>query len=1029
MKLRYKHQHFQTEAALAVANAFTGQPKSDGQSDHIVDQGVHQDLFAVKGFGNKNVILAPEAVCENVRAIQTEQGLKPVEQLQQLQGVGTALTIEMETGTGKTYTYIKTMYELNARYGWTKFVVVVPSIAIREGVLKSFESMQEHFAQEYGKRMQYFMYNSKQLSKIDAFASDTGMHVMIINTQAFNASMDEEKSTDKMEKGKLKKADKAARIIFERRDEFGSRRPIDVLAQTHPIMIIDEPQSVLGVDKKNKTRKGIAMFKPLFTLLYSATHRKGDIYNMVYKLDAIDAYNQKLVKKIEVKGIRQIGSTATNGYVYLEEIVIGKGNPQARISFDIKTQTGTKQVSKLVDERFNLKEQSGGLAEYDNNFIVERIDGRQGIVRFLNGLTLHEGDAVGSVNEDYIRRIQIRETIRTHLERERQLFSQHIKVLSLFFIDHVDSYRLYEGEDSKGKFAKMFEEEYNRVLSEMLPSFTDEAYLRYLSDPRNAASKVHQGYFSMDKKGKAVESKERQGENEERAFDLIMKDKERLLSLSEPVRFIFSHSALEEGWDNPNVFQICTLKNSDNETKKRQEVGRGMRLCVNQKGERQDADVLGDHVFDTNILTVIASESYDDFAKKLQTEMAEACADRPIVITAHLFEGRSYTMADGTNGKFDINQARVIYNALIRKDYVDDNGALTAQYFEDKRNDRLDFEKANDWREGIIAALDTVFDPAAVRPENGRKPKLAKLQKDNFAKKEFQNLWKRINRRTYYQVSFETSGLVKKAIEELDEKLRVTEIRIVVEGGSMDEIRDKESLEAGVAMNQGDVRTIHVTEAVGKEVTYDLIGQLVTATGLTRKTIVEILKGIKPETFSMFKMNPEEFIIKTGLIINDCKALAVIQSITYEKLNDEFSTDIFTVDALRGKLGINAIESKKSLYDLVVLDSMGVEKNFAESLEREDDVVVYTKLPRGFYINTPMGKYNPDWAVAFREGSVKHVYFVAETKGNDLLSSQIRSSEKSKITCAMRHFDTISDGSLIYSVVKDYQSLYDVVRK
>lgn len=895
--------------------------------------------------------------------------------------------------------------------------------------MKSFESIQEHFAQEYGKRMQYFMYNSKQLSKIDAFASDAGMHVMIINTQAFNASMDEEKSTDKMEKGKLKKADKAARIIFERRDEFGSRRPIDVLAQTHPIMIIDEPQSVLGVDKKNKTRKGIAMFKPLFTLLYSATHRKGDIYNMVYKLDAIDAYNQKLVKKIEVKGIRQIGSTATNGYVYLEEIVIGKGSPQARISFDIKTQTGTKQVSKLVDERFNLKEQSGGLAEYDNNFIVERIDGRQGIVRFLNGLTLHEGDAVGSVNEDYIRRIQIRETIRTHLERERQLFSQHIKVLSLFFIDHVDSYRLYEGEDSKGKFAKMFEEEYTRVLSEMLPSFTDEAYLRYLSDPRNAASKVHQGYFSMDKKGKAVESKERQGENEERAFDLIMKDKERLLSLSEPVRFIFSHSALKEGWDNPNVFQICTLKNSDNETKKRQEVGRGMRLCVNQKGERQDADVLGDHVFDTNILTVIASESYDDFAKKLQTEMAEACADRPIVITAHLFEGRSYTMADGTNGKFDVNQARVIYNALIRKDYVDDNGALTAQYFEDKRNDRLDFEKANDWRDGIIAALDTVFDPAAVRPENGRKPKLAKLQKDNFAKKEFQNLWKRINRRTYYQVSFETSSLVKKAIEELDEKLRVTEIRIVVEGGSMDEIRDKESLEAGVAMNQGDVRTIHVTEAVGKEVTYDLIGQLVTATGLTRKTIVEILKGIKPETFSMFKMNPEEFIIKTGLIINDCKALAVIQSITYEKLNDEFSTDIFTVDALRGKLGINAIESKKSLYDLVVLDSMGVEKNFAESLEREDDVVVYTKLPRGFYINTPMGKYNPDWAVAFREGSVKHVYFVAETKGNDLLSSQIRSSEKSKITCAMRHFDTISDGSLIYSVVKDYQSLYDVVRK
>lgn len=1022
MKLRYKHQRFQTEAVLAVANAFTGQPKSDGLSDHIVDQGVNQDLFVVKGFGNKNVILAPEAVCENVRAIQTEQGLKPVEQLQQLQGVGTALTIEMETGTGKTYTYIKTMYELNARYGWTKFVVVVPSIAIREGVLKSFESMQEHFAQEYGKRMQYFMYNSKQLSKIDAFASDAGMHVMIINTQAFNASMDEEKS-------KGARPDKAARIIFERRDEFGSRRPIDVLAQTHPIMIIDEPQSVLGVDKKNKTRKGIAMFKPLFTLLYSATHRKGDIYNMVYKLDAIDAYNQKLVKKIEVKGIRQIGSTATNGYVYLEEIVIGKGNPQARISFDIKTQTGTKQVSKLVDERFNLKEQSGGLAEYDNNFIVERIDGRQGIVRFLNGLTLHEGDAVGSVNEDYIRRIQIRETIRTHLERERQLYGQNIKVLSLFFIDHVDSYKLYDGEDSKGKFAKMFEEEYNRVLSEMMPSFTDEAYLRYLSDPRNAASEVHKGYFSRDNKGKAVESKERQGENEERAFDLIMKDKERLLSLNEPVRFIFSHSALKEGWDNPNVFQICTLKNSDNETKKRQEVGRGMRLCVNQKGERQDADVLGDHVFDTNILTVIASESYDDFAKKLQTEMAEACADRPTVITPNLFEDKTYTMEDGTNGKLDINQARAIYNELIRQDYVNDEGTLTARYFDDKRNGSLDFGKSNDMKDSIIAILDTVFTRSIVKPEDGRKPKLAKFQKDNFAKKEFQELWKRINRRTYYQVNFDTSDLVKKSVKAVDDLLKVTEIRIVVEGGSMENIHDKESLEAGVAMTQGNIRTIHLTEAVGKGVTYDLIGQLVSATGLTRKTIVEILKGIKPATFSMFKMNPEEFIIKTARIINDCKALAVIQCIKYEKLNDEFSTDIFTENALRGKLGVNAIESVKSLYDLVVLDSMGTEKDFAESLEHEDDVVVYTKLPRGFYINTPMGKYNPDWAVAFREGSVKHVYFIAETKGTDDLPSDLRGTENSKIECARKHFEAISEKDVIFDVVKNYQKLYDVVTK
>jgi type III restriction enzyme len=1031
MQIRYKHQRFQAEAAQCVVHAFTGQPKSDGLSDHTIDRGKSKRLqFEIEGggfnnfagFGNKNVVLAREAICENVRAVQTEQGLKPVDDLQLLPGVGMAFTIEMETGTGKTYTYIKTMYELNERYGWTKFVVVVPSIAIREGVLKSFESMQEHFAQEYnGKRMQYFVYNSKQLSKIDAFASDPGMHVMIINTQAFNSSFDEEKSTGS-------RADKAARIIFDRRDEFGSRRPIDVLSQCRPIMIIDEPQSVLGVDKGNKTRKGLAQFNPLFTLLYSATHRQGDIYNMMFRLDAIDAYNQKLVKKIEVKGIKQIGTTATNGYVYLEEIIISKGNPQARISYDVKTATGTKQTSKVVGEQFDLYAQSGELNEYQNNYIVERIDGVEGSVRFVNGLVLHEGDAVGAVNEDYLRRIQIRETIRTHLERERQLFGQKIKVLSLFFIDHVDSYRLYEGSETKGKFAKMIEEEYRNVVAELQPTFTDEAYLRYLSDPRNAAEKVHQGYFSMDKKGKAVDSGNKEGENEERAFDLIMKDKERLLSLNEPVRFIFSHSALKEGWDNPNVFQICTLKNSDNETKKRQEVGRGMRLCVNQNGERQDVDVLGEHVFDTNILTVIASESYDDFAKKLQTEMAEACGDRPVVITPNLFEGKQYVQADGTKMRFTLGQARDIYDELVCQKYIK-KGELTEKYYVDKRNGTLDLEELNDMKEGIVAVLDTVFNPSSVKPEDARKPKTATFQQQNFDKKEFQNLWKRINQRTYYQVNFDTSDLVKKSIKALDDNLKVTEIRIVIDQGSLDSVRDKESLEAGVAMTQGNTRTIRVTEAVGKGVSYDLIGKLVTATGLTRRTIVEILKGIKPATFQLFKLNPEEFIIKTGLIINDCKALAVIQCIKYEKLNDKFSTDIFTENMLRGKLGINAIESTKSLYDLVVLDSMGTEKNFAESLEHEDDVVVYTKLPNGFYINTPMGKYNPDWAVAFREGSVKHVYFVAESKGNDLEGSQLRGSEESKIECARRHFKAISDNGYIYDVAKDYKSLYDMVTK
>lgn len=820
MKIRYKHQRFQAEAAKCVSDVFQGQPKHDGSRTFLNKFGA----LNFDGFGNFPLVLDNESICENVRGIQMAEGLNPVEHLE---GDGRTFTIEMETGTGKTYTYIKTMYELNARYGWSKFVIVVPSIAIREGVFKSFESMAEHFAGEYGKRMQYFIYNSKQLAKIDAFASDNGIHAMIINTQAFNASLNE----DKNKEGRA--GDSAARIIFSRRDEFGSRKPIDILAKTNPILIIDEPQSVLGTDKGNATRKGIKLFNPLFTLLYSATHR--EIFNQVY-------------------------------------------------------------------------------------------------------------------------------------------------------------------------------------------------YTRFLSNPKNAPENIHDGYFSIDKKGKNVESKNKEGENEERGFDLIMKDKERLLSQSCPIRFIFSHSALKEGWDNPNVFQICTLKDTSNEIKKRQEVGRGMRLCVNDKGERQDADVLGDHVFDTNILTVIASESYDDFAKKLQTDMAEACASRPVVVTATLFADQLAQTQDGHSIKITTEQAVEIHEELIVQGYIK-KGKLTQKYFDEKKADSLQFGEVENLHSFIIKQLDKVFNPDAFKPANGRNKTEAHLVKDNFNKKEWQELWRRINTRTYYNVSFETSKLIKSAIDALDKHLNVTEIRIVVESGGMESIRDREELEAGAAMSAATVKTIRVTEVIGAEVTYDLVGELVQSTGLTRRTIVEMLKGVNHATFHQFKLNPEEFIIKAGRIINDCKAISLIQHIQYEKCAGTFGTGIFEEATLRGTLGKNAIESTKSLYDLVVVDSEGIEKSFAESLEAEDDVVVYSKLPGGFYINTPMGKYNPDWAVAFREDSVKHVYFVAETKGNDIEVSQLRRAEDAKIECARRHFAAISTGDVAYSVVKTYQDLYNAVTK
>ena len=971
MKLKFKHQGFQRDAARAVTDIFIGQRKSDGFS-YLFDEGrrnepqlkLKHDTLAYR---NEPIMLDRKSLIENIREIQMGQDLNPIENIV---GDGLNFTIEMETGTGKTYTYIKTMYELNKLYGWSKFIIVVPSIAIREGVVKSLDIMQEHFAEEYGKRMEYFVYDSKNLSQIESFALDANLHVMVINTQAFNA----------------RGAD--ARRFTSRLEEFGWRVPLEVVAATNPILIIDEPQSVLGADRNNATRQKLKEFNPLFSLLYSATHRKEDIYNQVYRLDAIDALNKKLVKKIEVLGVKQQGSTATHGFVYLEDIISGKNGaaPQARISYDVKTSSGVKTTSKLVTEGYDLFQYSDELEEYRNGFVIDRIDGVNGFIHLLNDTTLYIGEMVGAINEELIRRIQIRETIRTHLERERKLFYKGIKVLSLFFIDHVENYRLYDNEGTKlGRYAEIFEEEYARVISEMMPTFEEGEYIKYLQ--RIDATRTHQGYFSRDKKGNFINSKVERGSTDSAdvdAYSLIMKDKEALLSLDpkvkgSEVRFIFSHSALKEGWDNPNVFQICTLKNSDNETKKRQEVGRGMRLCVNQNGERQDEDLLGSAVFDTNILTIIASESYEDFSRGLQDELASAISSRPAVVSATLFEGRTIVFASGEKKTLSSTQAAAVNEELVANGYVR-KGKLTPKYFEDKQQGTLDFGDYNDAKESIVSVLDKVFNPDQLAPDNARKNREAKFIKEKFDGSEFQKLWKRINTRTFYTVDFETSELIENSVSAIDKYLNVTEIRIVVGTGSLESISSKEALAEGTAMKAGKVRTIHVNEAVGGNVKYDLVGRIVENTGLTRRAIVDILTKIKPTTFAQFKLNPEEFIIKVSKLINEVKAFAVVKHIEYHKLDDTFDESIFTENTIRGKLGENAIESLKSLYDLVVVDSVGTEKPFAEKLEREDNVVVYTKLPRGFYINTPMGHYNPDWAIAFKEGSVKHIYFVAETK-------------------------------------------------
>ena len=1013
MRLQYKHQGFQQDAALAVVEVFRGQPLQDAFA-YRMDVGKGVLDLEIQGFRNHDLVLSDDVLTQNIRQVQINQDLQPIDRVLRDANGTLALSIEMETGTGKTYTYIKTMYELYKHYGWTKFIIVVPSVAIREGIIKSLEIMGDHFAEEYGERMQHFVYDSTRLTAIDQFASDSKIHVMVINTQAFNATG----------------AD--ARRIAMKLEDFAWRKPIDVIGQTRPILIIDEPQSVLGADKKNKTRQGLQQFNPLFSLLYSATHRKDDIYNQIYRLDAIDAFNKRLVKKIEVMGVEQVGTTATNGYLYLDSIILSKKKgeaPRARISFDATTKVGLRTATRLVDEGFDLYAESGDLEAYRNGYIIERIDGAKGCIRLSSGQEIYEGQAIGAITEDILRRIQIRTTIQKHFEREQQLYKQGIKVLSLFFIDAVEKYRIYEtgGETRKGRWAEIFEEEYSSVYNEMIQDlFMDEDYKQYLN--KISATDTHAGYFSQDKKGKIIDSTVKRGETasgDTDAYQLIMRDKERLLSFAEPTRFIFSHSALKEGWDNPNVFQICALKQSDSEVKKRQEVGRGMRLCVNQQGERQDSDLLGEGVYDTNILTVVASESYKDFSEALQKELAESITSRAVLVTAALFTGKTIVKANGEKQKISESQAATIMEELISAGYVKKQ-KLTEKYFEDKKAGTIQLDEWQGEQDAIIKELDKVFNPEVLKVDNGRGKETAKFQAERFAKKEFQDLWKRINSKTYYEVDFETEGLILKAIAGLNESLHVTEIHIAITAGTLANINSKEELEEGRAMQVGTTRNVKVNEAVASGVRYDLVGELVHRTGLKRSTIATILTGIKLETFGMYRKNPEEFIIRASNIINEQKAIAVIEHITYHKMNQEYDVSIFSEQDLRGRIGIDAIQSEKSLYDLVIVDSQGVEKHFAEQLEQQDAVEVYTKLPRGFYINTPVGKYNPDWAIVFREGEVKHIYFVAETKGSEDIT-QLRAVEHAKIECASRHFTSISDSKLKFGVVKNYETLYNKV--
>lgn len=1015
MRLQFKHQKFQADAAKAVVDVFAGQPYLTPTYMMERGTGYYQQTMTEEkdftGWSNQRIVpeLSDAVVLEHIQKIQRRNQIEPSEKLEGKYN----LTIEMETGVGKTYTYCKTMYELNKHYGWSKFIIVVPSVAVREGVYKSLQVTQEHFAEEYGRKIHFFIYNSLRLTEIDHFASDHSINVMIINSQAFNAR------------------GKDARRIYMKLDEFRSRRPIDVIAGTNPILIIDEPQSVEG----KKTKERLREFQPLFTLRYSATHKSDSIYNMVYRLDAMEAYNKRLVKKIAVKGIAESGSTAAEGYIYLQGINISGAAPTATLQFECKTKSGiTKKVTRVVRERYNLYDHSGELEEYRNGFVVKCIDGRDDSVEFLNGIKIYAGDVIGRVSEKQIRRLQIRETILSHMERERQLFHKGIKVLSLFFIDEVSHYREYDaaGQARNGIFADMFEEEYRDIIDNLRTVADDEEYLRYLA--MIPAASTHAGYFSVDKKGhlangKLMNKKEKISDDID-AYDLIMKNKEILLDRDperSPVRFIFSHSALREGWDNPNVFQICTLKQSGSEVRKRQEVGRGLRLCVNQDGERMDSSFLGSDVHNINILTVIASESYDSFAKALQSEIAEAVSGRPRAVVEALFQGKVIKDDDGNEVVIDPDMARAIHVGLILNGYIDERYALTDKYYEAKANNDIKVaDEAADCKQAVIEILDSIYDPNTMQPENARSSNVElTVEKDKLEMPEFKALWKKIRRKSLYRVNFDTDELVDKSIDTLNHKLRVSKIYFKVESGVMNGIESREALVSDAAFDRESTAAYHAgTEiTVNPDVKYDLVGKLVDETGLTRKAVIGILKGIRPSVFDQYRGNPEEFISKAARLINEEKAAVIIRHITYDVLDENYEADVFTAPTIKGKLGANAMKTKKHLYDHLVYDSTS-EKEFAKLLDTDDNVAVYVKLPEGFYISTPVGHYTPDWAIAFYEGTVKYIYFVAETKG-DMSSMQLRLIEESKIHCAKEHFKAISNGAVIYDVVDSYESLLD----
>ena len=922
------------------------------------------------GIGNRLQLLDDELL-ENLKNIQLRNGLRPSDSL-----AGGDFTVEMETGTGKTYVYLRTIFELNKRYGFTRFMIVVPSVAIKEGTYKTLQITRDHFENLYpnAKGYEYFLYDSRKLGQVRNYATSPNIQIMVVTVGAINK--------------------KDVNNLYKDSEKTGGEKPIDLVRATHPIIIVDEPQSVDG-GLKGQGKKALDAMNPLCTLRYSATH--ADKHHMLHRLDAVDAYERELVKQIEVASL-EIEGGHNRAYVKLLSTHNQGGSITAKVEIDIAQGKKVRREVITVEDGDDL-EQETGRAIYENCRIGTITCGQnnQSMEISVPGgeSTMHPGDEVGGVNPDDLKRLMIRRTIKEHLDKEMRFAAQKrdVKVLSLFFIDSVKYYRQYDEDKNevKGKYALMFEEEYRKLARE-----PDYQTLFVKIDLDIDAGEVHNGYFSIDKKGgwtETAENNQANRDNAERAYNLIMKEKEKLLSFESKLKFIFSHSALREGWDNPNVFQICALRDMGTERERRQTIGRGLRLCVNQEGQRL-------HGFDINTLTVIATESYEQFAENLQKEIEKDTGIRFGIVEKHQFATLVTTDENGVVCPLGVEKSEQLWNFLKENEFLDNKGkvqdSLRTALKENTLKLPYDFSDQAQAIKDILRKLAGKLDIKNADERITVRTREAVLESDDF-----RALRGRIKHKTTYRVDFDNEKLIEDSARAILDCPPITKTRAqfrkadiaIGKGGLM----VQETAASGyTTINETDIELP------------DLLTDLQDKTHLTRRSLVEILT--QSLRLNDFKRNPQQFIDLATEAINRTKRLALVDGIRYQRIGDDhyYAQELFEKEELTGYLK-NTLETQKSVYQHVVYDSAGVERRFAEDLEANEAVKVYAKLPGWFKVPTPLGTYNPDWAVLVEIDGQEKLYFVVETKGSNWWDD-LRHIEGAKIKCGEKHFAELAVG-------------------